>query len=273
MGRLASGTDGNGCEHRFVDKGEMVCARCGLVQGSSLSFLPSRDPDGDGEPRNANSVLRHDGGLGTELYTIRDKNGFSSTLCAQWTRLVKYNNQVGGKERRLRNILCEAARVCSYMELPHIARERTCWMLKRFKGGDYTLKILADFVYVACRSLSSPRTLEEIDKTFGELYGKSYRSLQRGRMTRINNLANGFGFVLPAPTVHDYIGRFAWKIGQPEIAQRAHQIADTLNNFRPTTRATHAVTLAKEEITHNGPRNVSRVEEITHNGSFPRIVS
>ena len=265
MGKLASGTNGNGCEHRFVDRGEPVCVRCGLVQGPSLSFLPPRDPDGDGEPRNANSVLRHDGGLGTELYTIRKKNVYSSAFYAQWPRLIKYNNQVGGKERRLRNILCEAARVCSYMGLPHVARERTCWMLKKFRGEDYTLKILADFIYVACRSLSAPRTLKEIDDAFSELYGKSYLSLQRGRMTRINNLANSFGFTLPAPIAHDYIGRFAWKKGCPQVAWRAHQIADTLDNFRPTTRATHAVTLAKEEASQER----AKVTQITHTGSLP----
>jgi len=266
---MASGTDGSGCEHQFVDRGELVCVRCGLVQGPSLSFLPPRDLDGDGEPRNANSVLRHDGGLGTELFPIRDKTGYSFTFCARWPRLIRHNNQIGRKERKLRNILCEAARVCSYMELPRIARERMCWMLKKFNGGDYTLKILADLVYISCRSLSSPRTLEEIDKTFGELYGKSYRPLQRGRMTRINNFANGFGFTLPVPIAHDYIGRFAWKIGQPEIAQRAHQIADTLDSFRPAARATRAVTLAKEETSQER----AKLPHITHIGSFPRIVS
>ena len=265
MGKLAFGTNGNGCNHQFVDRGEPVCVRCGLVQGPSLSFLPPRDPDGNGEPRNANSVLRHDGGLGTKLYPIRDKNGFSSTLCTQWPRLIKYNNQVGGKERRLRNILCEAARVCSYMELPHIARERTCWMLKKFKGEDYTLKILADFIYIACRSLSAPRTLKEIDDAFSGLYGKRYRPLQRGRAARVNDLAKNFGFDLQIQTAHDYIGRLAWKMGHPQVAWRAHQIADKLDNFRPTTRATHAVTLAKEEASQEG----AKVIHITHTGSLP----
>jgi transcription initiation factor TFIIIB Brf1 subunit/transcription initiation factor TFIIB len=108
--------------------------------------------------------LRHDGGLGTELHPIRNKTRYSPAFCARWPRLIRHNNQIRGKARRLRNVICEVARVCSYMGLPHIARDRMCWMLKKFKGKEYTLGILADLVYTTCRSLSAPRTLEEIDK-------------------------------------------------------------------------------------------------------------
>lgn len=245
------------CSHkRVIENGERVCANCGLVLGPVLSSAPCRNPDREyGESFYqhrwdlASASYRHDRGLGTELRSIDMKTKISPGVREWWNRMLHNPRGASYRERRLRELFCEVIKVCGYMGLPHAVRVRMCWMLRKLVGKKRgpVLGLMADLVYIACRSLGYPRTLDEIDQAFRELYGRSYTPLRGKRIGRIHELARKFGYNLLTPTAHDYIDRLAERWGAPQVAASAHRIAQELNSSNPVARAKLAVRLAAKE--------------------------
>jgi len=242
------------CVHRPREDDELVCTRCGLVLGPVLvnapPYLNSEREYGESPYQRKLDLIEqervHDRGLGTELFSIDKKQNISPTMREWWNRLLHNGRGASYRERRLRELFCEIVKITSHMKIPRTAHDRMCWMTRKLAGKTRSPApgLLADLVYIACRSLSFPRTLEEIDKAFEELYGESFASLRHGRVSRIHELARGFGFDLPPATAHDYVDRLA---AQPEIAARVHQIADGLGHGNPVTVAKKALREAQRE--------------------------
>jgi len=162
----------------------------------------------------------------------------------------------GWRERRLAELSREVDRISVAMGLSRGASERVRWMLRKLVGKSRvpSVMLLADLVYVACRSLRCPRTFKEIDGAFLDLYGGKYRRRARGRMSNAYKIANRFGFQMHVPIPADFIDRLAWERGGAQVAARAHSIVELKKtdapHVKPMACARFAVETAIEEFGH-----------------------
>jgi len=194
------------CKHRTIverDSG-YVCAKCGLVIGPVLSYLPPRNV---GISRTSETY--HDYDIGGEV---------PKTFHIDAQRLLDY------REKKLVELFCEIDKICDYMSLPRTAQRMLCHFSRKLVGNvsgiSYT-SILADLVFIVCRNMRIPRDIREIDAAFRDLYGKQYRPARRGRMTKIFGMAKKINLPIHRASPEDYVDRLAYKMGMPWVIPTA----------------------------------------------------
>lgn len=180
------------CEHRVViSNGELVCARCGLVLGPALSFLPERGDGGAAFRAEAGS--RHDRDLGTEIYPLPQTLEVSPRVRRWWGRVRRYLQSRPAGERRLIETLCCIDRICGYMGLPRGVRDSLSRAAKRLAGrmrGSSRLRALVLMTYLACERHGVPRELKDIDRAFQDLFGSEYARVRDRRLDRASGPAD-----------------------------------------------------------------------------------
>ncbi len=234
------------CGNRyFVEdktRGEVVCAKCGLVlEQDVIDTSPewrAFDEEQISKRTRAGAPLtftKHDKGLTTEIGRGRGELfKVTPSKRAQYYRLTKWQKRlVESKDRNLSFALSELQRLVSFLGLPKSVHEEVAKNYERavdrgLVRGRSMESVIAALLYTVCREMGTPRTLEEIAEASGvekREIGRTYRYIARELSMRI----------LPA-LPSDYIPRFASMLGLSDKVQaRAIRFLEEARKYEATT--------------------------------------
>ncbi len=277
---------------KFIEdpvRGEIICARCGLVIDTEMIDTSQewRAFDDDQKSKRARTgapltATKHDKGLTTEIGKgTGEIFKVAPEKRAQYYRLTKWQKRlVESKDRNLSFALSELQRLVSYLGLPpsiheEVARRYEEAVDKGLVRGRSMESVIAALLYAVSRELGSPRTLEEIADASGvdkREIGRTYRYVARQLQIKI----------LPA-SPEDYIPRFTSMLGLSDKVQaRAIQILrkakknDITSGKGPTGVAAAAVYIAAvlegEKKTQREIADVVGVTEVTIRNRFKELV-
>ena len=181
------------------ERGELICATCGLVLSESMVDQGPEWRAFDSEQRDKRArtgapvkLMRPNKGLSTEIDQYnRDIRGakISTKKQAQLYRMRKWHKRSSiqsSMERNLAIALTELDKISSYLGLHESIREeaallyRTC--IEKGVRGKNIEALVAAVIYAVCRSRSMPRTLAEIAQVSGvkrKDIGRTYRILAK----------------------------------------------------------------------------------------------
>jgi len=216
-----------GSKNFIIDKtrGEIVCSKCGLILRDKVIDTSPEWRSFDAEQREKRTRggaplthTKHDKGLTTEIGRGRGELfRVAPSKRPQYYRLRKWQKRlVQSKARNLSFALSELQRIVSFLGLPRtvheeVARKYEDAVDKGLVRGRSMESVIAALLYVFCRKLKTPRTLEEISEATGvekrEL-GRTYRYIARQLKLRI----------LPA-LPETYVPRFASMLGLSDKVQ------------------------------------------------------
>ncbi len=272
-----------------ASRGELVCAKCGLVLKEEMIDTGQewRAFDSEQMSRRARggaplTFTKHDKGLTTEigkglgeLYKVAPKKR------AQYYRLTKWHKRlIKSKDRNLSFALSELQRVISFLNLPRPIHERIAKYYEEAvnKGlvrGRSIESVVAALTYAVGREFASPRTLDEISEASGvekREIGRTYRYIARELGVRI----------LPAdPTT--FIPRFCSMLGlsdrvqakSGEILKKAKK-HDITSGKGPTGVAAAAIYIAcvlvGEKRTQREVADICGITEVTIRNRYKEIV-
>jgi len=223
-------------------RGEMVCAKCGLVIDSSIIDTTQEWRAFDENQRSRRvrtgaplTVTKHDQGITTEIGKGRGELfKVAAKKRAQYYRLSKWHKRlIKSKDRNLSFAFSELQRLISYLALSQAIHEKVAKLYEKavergLVRGRSTESIIAALLYTTCREEGAPRTLDEISKASGiskRDIGKTYRYIARKLDIRI----------LPAKP-QDYVPRFGSLLGLDERVQvRAVKILDQATKYDVTS--------------------------------------
>jgi transcription initiation factor TFIIB len=270
-------------------RGELRCARCGLVIKEHMIDRGQewRAFDSDQISRRARTgapltFTKHDKGLTTEigkglgeLYKVPGKKR------AQYYRLRKWHKRlIESKDRNLSFALSELQRIISFLNLPKPVHERIARYYEEAvdKGlvrGRSIESVIAALVYAVSRQFGTPRTLDEIAEASGlekREIGRTYRYVARELNVRI----------LPADP-KDFVPRFCSILNLSDKVQaQAIKILNKAKKFDitsgkgPTGVAAAAIYIAcvlvGEKRTQREVASIVNVTEVTIRNRYKELV-
>ena len=193
-------------------KGELICANCGLVIEDKMIDLGQewrQFEEGEKKGRGGAplSMQKFDQGLTTNVGEVSDIYQLGSEKrIRKFFRLKKWQERVSTSiERNLRLAMAELRRVASYLNLPNFVKEEASriYNLVLQRGlvrGRSMESVVSACIYAACRSYNIPRTLDEISAASDverKEIGRTYRFITRKMVVKM------------APSSpKDYISRF-----------------------------------------------------------------
>ncbi|MDI6806762.1 MAG: TFIIB-type zinc ribbon-containing protein [Candidatus Aenigmarchaeota archaeon] len=261
-------------------RGELICAKCGLVLKEEIVDVTQewRAFDSEQMARRARggaplSFTKHDKGLTTEigkglgeLYKVPPKKR------AQYYRLAKWHRRfIRSKDRNLSFALSELQRIVSFLNLSKPIHERVAryyeeCVEKGLVRGRSIEAIIAALTYAVSREFGSPRTPEEIAEGSGvdkKEISRTYRYIAREIGIRI----------LPA-NPEDFVPRFCSILGLSDKAAtkaikvlREARKKDIISGKGPTGIAAAAIyigsVLAGEKRTQREIADLCNITEVT----------
>ncbi|MHC1598979.1 MAG: transcription initiation factor IIB [Candidatus Methanofastidiosia archaeon] len=277
---------------RDFDRGELICATCGLVlkdkfydMGPEWRAFDSEQRDKRGRVGAPMTFTIHDKGLSTMIdWRNKDVHGrdISPTSRAQIYRLRKWQRRIrvsDAAERNLAFAMAELDRISSHLSLPRSIREAAAIIYRKaveqnLIRGRSIESVTASCIYAACRQRGVPRTLEEIAeyaRVDKKEIGRSYRFIVKELNIRINPTN---------PT--DYIPRFSSELGlSSHVQQRAIEIINQaidmgLTSGRgPMGIAAAALYIASieggERRTQRDVSEVAKVTEVTVRNRYKEL--
>ncbi len=272
-----------------ASRGELVCAKCGLVMQEEMIDTGQewRAFDSEQMSRRARSgapltFTKHDKGLTTEigkglgeLYKVPAKKR------AQYYRLTKWHKRlIKSKDRNLSFALSELQRIVSFLNLPRPIHERIArYYEEAVNKGLVRVRsiesVVAALTYAVSREFNSPRTLDEISEASGvdkREIGRTYRYIARELQIRI----------LPADPV-TFVPRFCSMLGlsdkvqarSVEILKKAKKF-DLTSGKGPTGVAAAAIYIATvligEKRTQREVADIVGVTEVTIRNRYKELV-
>ncbi len=215
-----------------AEVGEIVCSNCGMVIYDNMQSLEAewrihkfedvKLKERTGMPT---SLAIHDMGLSTLISTLNvDANGTALTqeqinkvkAMRRWNRISTFNNKRSA--RNLNNAFEIMSRIKDKLSLTDAAIEKAAYYYRKaldknlIKGRSIEGMVVAS-VYVACRELSVPRTLDEISTVINSdltFVSRCYRLLVRHLKLQS----------LPAVHTSSYLSKIASKAGVSERTYR-----------------------------------------------------
>lgn len=181
---------------RDYERGELVCADCGLIVAENIMDSGPEWRAFDAEQREKRArggapvkYMRPNKGLVTEIDQYnRDIRGakIPSKKQAQLYRMRKWHKRASiasSMERNLAIALSELDRIASYLGLPENVRESAALLYRKCieKGlirGRLIESVVSAVLYAICRECGIPRTLDEIADVSGiekKEIGRTYR--------------------------------------------------------------------------------------------------
>ncbi|RLE43961.1 hypothetical protein DRJ22_06340 [Candidatus Woesearchaeota archaeon] len=271
------------------NRGELICASCGLVleEGSIDRGQEWRSFDSEQASQRARTgapltFTKHDKGMMTEigkglgeLYKVPGKKR------AQYYRLKKWHKRlIESKDRNLSFALSELQRIISFLNLPKSVHEKVGRYYEEAvdKGlvrGRSIESVIAALVYGVARQFRTPRTLDEIAEASGlekRDIGRAYRYIARELNIRI----------LPADP-KDFVPRFCSMLGLSDkvqaqaakILDRAKRL-DLTSGKGPTGVAAAAIYIAcvlvGEKRTQREVASLINVTEVTIRNRYKELV-
>jgi len=253
------------------ERGEVACARCGLVVEEHLIDLgPDQRAYSPEDRYNMRTgppltFTLHDKGLTTTI-SKQDRDAHGRSLGyrrrLEAVRLRRWQTSTRAHrspERNLARAMNVLERISSQMALPRSVREEAAAIYRRaakegFMKGRPTEQVVAATVYAACRAQKVPRTLAEIAERTG---------IKRKEIAlRYNQLVTEMGVNVPAADPLNFVSKIGCALGLSGRAQcRAAEIIREAKNARnssmggrsPAALAAGAVYLAS--LLENEPRN------------------
>ncbi len=222
-------------------RGEVVCDVCGLVvMENYIDKSPQWTKGSDGtmtgtRTGSPSSVSIHDKGLTTEISPgLRDSHGTplqgeDRARVLRLRRLQKRMKYSRSGEKSLAEALMELDRMASVMELPREFKREAALIYRRSASRGLvrgrTIKgMAAASIYIACRTLMAPRTIDEVSR----LLGIDKRELSLSYKA----IARGLRLGLQPPRAEDFLGRIASQLNLPMDVQ-----ARALDLIRKAQRA------------------------------------
>ncbi len=184
---------------RDYEKGELLCASCGLIIAENIQDLGPEWRAFDAEQKGKRArggapikFMRPNKGLVTEIDQYnRDIRGgkISPKKQAQLYRMRKWHKRVSiatSMERNLVIALAELDRVASSLGLPENIKESAALLYRKavkeeLIRGRLIESVVAAVIYAICRMQGIPRTLDEISRSSGiekKEIGRAYRFLK-----------------------------------------------------------------------------------------------
>ena len=184
---------------RDYEKGEILCANCGLIVAENIHDLGPEWRAFDSEQKDKKArggapikFMRPNKGLVTEIDQYnRDIRGgkISPKKQAQLYRMRKWHKRVSiatSMERNLVIALAELDRVASALGLPENIKESAALLYRKavkeeLIRGRLIESVVAAVVYGICRIHGIPRTLDEISRASGiekKEIGRAYRFIK-----------------------------------------------------------------------------------------------
>ncbi|MHC1605255.1 MAG: transcription initiation factor IIB [Candidatus Methanofastidiosia archaeon] len=217
------------------DRGEVICANCGLVlkdkvfdMGPEWRAFDSEQKEKRGRVGSPMTFTIHDKGLSTMIdWRNKDVHGrdISPASRAQIYRLRKWQRRIrvsDAAERNLAFAMAELDRISSHLGLPRSIREAAAIIYRKaveenLIRGRSIESVTAACLYAACRQRGVPRTLEEMaehSRVDKKEIGRSYRFIIKELSIKLN----------PTNPI-DYIPRFASQLGlSSDVQNRAVEI-------------------------------------------------
>jgi transcription initiation factor TFIIB len=177
--------------------GEIICSKCGMVLSDKLSNIRS-----DGRPIVMNetegktttglpSLAIHDMGLSTVIgkeNTDAHKNKIEPSMLSTMHRLRTWDFRTrfhNSSDKSLRFAFSELGSLKDKLGLSDAIIERTAYIYRKSQErgmlrGRSILAVFAAAIYIACRQLNAPRTLDDIATTSNvrrKSIAKSHRDL------------------------------------------------------------------------------------------------
>ncbi len=270
-------------------RGELVCAKCGLVLEEGLIDLSQewRAFDSEQMLRRARAgapitFTKHDKGMTTEIGKgLGELYKVPTAKRAQYYRLTKWHKRlIRSKDRNLSFAFSELQRIASFLNLSKSIHERIARYYEEAvnKGlvrGRSIEAVIAALTYAVCRQMGSPRTLDEIVEASGvskREIGRTYRYIARELKIRI----------LPADPI-SYVPRFATMLGLSdkvqakaiEILKKAKKL-DIISGKGPTGVAAAAIYIASvlcgEKRTQREVADICDITEVTIRNRYSELV-
>jgi transcription initiation factor TFIIB len=270
---------------RDYERGEVVCAACGLVltervidpgpERIAYSMEEAERLARTGPPRKA---LTGASGLTTVVpYPTRDIRGHpiperARKVFYRLRRLQATTAQYGRGERSSAAMARAVDRIASHLGLPSTVKDEAGLICRKaiesgVARGRSMAAVVAAAVYAACRVDGVPRTLGEIERVTGiqrKTIARHYRDLVRSRTVR----------AVPLPRPQDYVGRFCAEL---RLSHRSQSEAMRIlkewdrtgigRSMSPVGTAATAIYLAAESCDERRHQNeiakVSGVTEVT----------
>ena len=184
---------------RDYEKGELLCANCGLIIAENIHDMGPEWRAFDAEQKEKKArggapikYMRPNKGLVTEIDQYnRDIRGgkISPKKQAQLYRMRKWHKRVSiatSMERNLVIALAELDRVASSLGLPENIKESAALLYRKavkeeLIRGRLIESVVSAVIYAICRMQGIPRTLDEISRASGiekKEIGRAYRFLK-----------------------------------------------------------------------------------------------
>ena len=275
------------------ERGETVCAECGLVvdedsidRGPEWRAFDSAERDRKSRVGAPTTNLMHDKGLSTNIgWQNKDAygNSLSSNQRQKMQRLRTWNERFrtrDSKERNLKQALGEIDRMASALGLPENVRETASVIYRRALDEDLLPGrsiegVATAALYAAARQAGTPRSLDEIERVSRvdkmELT-RTYRYVVRELKLEVE----------PAdPT--QYVPRFASDLDLSDEAERqARELLESAKRAAihsgksPVGLAAAAVyaaaLLTNEKVTQNQVSDVADVSEVTIRNRYKELL-
>ena len=280
---------------RDNEKGEVICAGCGLVlsehridTGPEWRAFTSAERDSRSRTGAPASYAMHDKGLST-MIDWRDRDGkggsFSARQRAQIFRLRKWQIRTrvhSSLDRNLAQAMTEIDRLSSQLGLSPSLKEHAARMYRKLIAGRLWRSRSIDAtaaaaVYAACRHRGNPRSVEEIAEHSRE--GKKKIS------AHYRMLVTKLKIRMPISSPQMYVPRFISELNLPrevqrttmDILTRAKEVRGLVTGRDPRGLAAAAIYVAAIindcRVTQRDISRVSGVTEVTIRNRYKEIVS
>jgi len=284
------------CGGRLVsdeERGEVVCADCGLVveedeidRGPEWRAFDGREREEKSRVGAPTTTLMHDRGLSTNIGWA-DRDAYGNRLSARqrqkMRRLRTWNERFrtrNARERNLKQALGEIERMSSALGLPRSVRETASVIYRRALAEDLLPGrsiegVATAALYAAARQANTPRSLDEfatVSRVERDEIARTYRYVVRELDLE----------VAPADPV-SYVPRFVSDLGLSEEVARTAR--DLLENARraglysgksPVGLAAAAVyaasLLTNERVTQSEVSAVANVSEVTIRNRYHELL-
>jgi len=280
---------------RDNEKGEVICATCGLVlsdhridTGPEWRAFTSAERDSRSRTGAPTNFAIHDKGLSTMIdWRDHDSQGrrFSSRQRAQIYRLRKWQLRTrvhSSLDRNLAQAMTEMERLASQLGLSKGIKEAAAMLYRKLIVGRLARSrsidaTVAASIYAACRLRESPRSLEEIARlspVSKKKIGAHYRMLATKLQLR-----------MPIPGPEQYVTRFITELGLPaavqmmtlDILERARSERNLVTGRDPRGLAAAAIYIAsiitEQRITQRAIAKTAGVTEVTIRNRYKELVN
>lgn len=279
---------------RDNEKGELICATCGLVltdhridTGPEWRAFTSAEKDSRARTGAPANFAIHDKGLSTMIdWRDHDTAGrrFSAKQRAQIYRLRKWQIRSrvhSSVDRNLAQAMTELDRLSSQIGLSKGIKELAAMLyrkviVKRLIRSRSIDALVAAAIYAACRLRESPRSLEEIadhSRVSKKKIGANYRQL-----------AMKLHLKMPIPGPEKYVTRYITELQlPPEVQQKTMEVLALARQDRrlitgrdPRGLAAAAIYIASilvdHRITQRAIARIAGVTEVTVRNRYKELV-